>query len=203
MLTCGLLVELEAARDQETSVELFLEDALPMVRTEPGTVAWFAVQFRRYHYGIFDAFPDEGARERHLRGPVALALAERAALFARAPVIHPVDILAAKLPVTTSREPDQKGLLVRLTPRAGRERELEDLVRATRTIVDAEPDSTAWFGLRFDNGDYGFFDAFPDGRARRAHILGKAPREVVKHIRLLGAFPRLSLLDVQAERFAT
>src|SRR5262245_34022922 len=98
MMTCGLLVELEAARDQEAAVERFLEQAVPLVRTEPETAAWFAVRFRRYHYGIFDVFPNEAARDRHLHGPVAQALGENSSLFARPPVIHAVDIIGDKLP---------------------------------------------------------------------------------------------------------
>jgi hypothetical protein len=96
-----------------------------------------------------------------------------------------------------------KALLVRVTPRHGRERELEDFMRATRSIVDAEPDTTAWFALRFENGDLGFFDGFPNSRARTKHLLGQAPRELIKQFRLLGAIPRTSLLDVQAETFAS
>ncbi|HEY5923253.1 MAG TPA: hypothetical protein VIV11_16350 [Kofleriaceae bacterium] len=202
MMTCGLFVELEAARDQEASVERFLEEVLPMLRTEPES-AWFALRLRRYHYGILDAFPDEAARVRHLLGPVAQELGERIPLFARPPVFHAVDILADKLPTLEALGGDRKGLLLRVTPRRGRESELEELMRSTQSIVDAEPDTTAWFALRYDNGDFGFFDAFPSRRARRKHLLGKAPRELVKHFRLLGGLPRGSLVDVQAETFAT
>lgn len=203
MMTRGLLVELEAAHDQETSVERFLEDAVPMVRTEAAAGAWFAVRFRRYHYGIFDVFPDDAARASHLQGPVAQALGERISLFARPPVFHAVDILAEKLPVTLTHGRDRKALMLRVTPHVGRERELEELIRSTRSIVDAEPDTTAWFALRFEDGDFGFFDVFPSNRARIKHLLGKAPRELIKKFRLLGDVPRGSLLDIQAETFAS
>lgn len=202
MTTYGLLVGLEAAQDQEATVERFLEQALPLVRAESEALAWFAVRFRRYHYGIFDVFPDEAARERHVHGPVAQALGERAALFAKAPRFQRVEILAQKLPPELPIEGDRKGLLVRVTPHRGREAELADFMRATRSIVDKEPATTAWFAMRFENGDLGFFDAFTDSRARRKHLLGKAPRELVKRFRLLGGIPRTTLLDVQAETFA-
>jgi quinol monooxygenase YgiN len=203
MITRGLFVELEAARDQETAVERFLEQAVPLVRTEPRTAAWFAVRFRRYHYGIFDVFPDDFARASHLQGPVARALGERASLFARAPEIHAVDILAEKLPATTEHARVRKALFLRVTPHRGRERELAELMRGTRSIVDAEPGTTAWFVMRFENGDLGFFDAFSSNRARIKHLLGKAPRELIKNFRLLGSIPRGGLLDIHAEAFAT
>ncbi|MDX2090675.1 MAG: hypothetical protein SFX73_22640 [Kofleriaceae bacterium] len=202
MMTCGFFVELEAARDQETSVERVLDEALPMVRAEHATAAWFAVRFRRFHYGIFDVFPDETARESHRAGYVAQALAARRSLFARAPVFHAVEVLAYKLPPTTMLPRDQKALFVRMTPQTGREYDLEAFVRSTRMIVDAEPDTTAWLGLKFENGDFGFFDAFPSGRALRKHLFGQAPRELVKHYRLFGKVPRLAMMDVRAEAFA-
>lgn len=202
MMTCGFFVELEAARDQETSVERLLDEALPLVRAEPATAAWFAVRFRRFHYGIFDVFPDKTARETHRNGAVAQALAARGSLFARAPVFHAVDVLDCKLPPTSTLAHDQKAVFVRMTPQPGREYDLEALVRSTRLIVDAEPDTTAWLGLRFENGDFGLFDAFPNGHARRKHLFGRAPRELIKHYRLLGRFPRLAMMDIRGETFA-
>jgi quinol monooxygenase YgiN len=201
MMTCGLFVELEAARGQETAVERFLDEAVPMVRTEPDTAAWFAVRFRRYHYGIFDVFPDDDARNRHLTGPVARALAEHSALFANPPVFHEVEILADKLPLIGKVDPDRKGLFLRVKPHRGRENELAELFTSTEAIVDREPGTTSWFALRFANGDLGFFDAFETNRGRRHHLLGKAPRELLKNFRLLGEFPHVSLVDVQAEAF--
>jgi quinol monooxygenase YgiN len=202
MMTCGLFVELEAARGQETSLERFLEQALPMVRAEPQTAAWFALRFGRDHYGILDVFPDEAARLRHLHGPVARSLGEHSSLFARPPEFHAVEVLADKLPSRTDFERDRKGLFLRVTPRRGREVELAELFRSTRSIVDAEPGTTAWLALRFADGQLAYFDAFQDRRARRRHLLGRAPRELVKHFWLLGGLPRGALVDVQAETFA-
>ena len=203
MMTCGLFVELEAARDQEASVEHVLDEVLPIVQAEPGQTAWFALQFRGRRYGILGVFADEVARERQLQGPVTEALREHSSQFARPPVFHAVEILGDKLPTTAALERDRKALLLQVTPRRGREDELADFMRGTRSIVDTEPDTTAWFALRFQNGDLGFFDAFPTSRARRKHLLGKAPRELVKNFRLLGGIRRMSLIDVQAERFAS
>jgi len=200
MTSCGLLVEIEAARDQEIAVERLLENAVPLVETEPGTTAWFAVRFRRYHYGIFDVFPDEAAREIHLAGGVAQALAERQALFAKPPVISRVDILADKLP-QLQRGRDHKALLLKLVPHDGREQELADFLRSARPIVLDEPDTTAWFALRFESGEFAIFDAFANNRGRIKHLLGKVPRALVKHTRLLGGMPKMSMLDVQAETF--
>ena len=99
MVTVGLSVRLIAAPGKEDEVERFLKSALPLVDDEPETAAWFAARVDSSTFLIFDVFPTESGRERHLGGPVAEALAARAAeLFAGAPVIERVEVLAAKLP---------------------------------------------------------------------------------------------------------
>ena len=59
---------------------------------------WYALRFGSSTFGIFDAFPDEEAREAHLAGQVAGALKERAGeLLSEEPAIERIDILAGKL----------------------------------------------------------------------------------------------------------
>jgi quinol monooxygenase YgiN len=98
MTTKALFVQLEAKPGKEADVAEFLRSALPIVQQEPGTQAWFAVQFSPGTFAIFDAFPDDDARQAHLNGQVAKALAERGGeLFSKAPEIIPADVLADKL----------------------------------------------------------------------------------------------------------
>ncbi len=98
MATKALLVKLEAKPGQEDAVKQFLLSALPLVEQEPGTKPWLAVQFGPSTFGIIDAFPDNGARDTHLNGPVGQALSQRGdELFSRPPEISPLDVLANKL----------------------------------------------------------------------------------------------------------
>jgi quinol monooxygenase YgiN len=98
MVTTGLYVRLEAKPGKEKDVEVFLRDSLPIVRSEAGTVAWFAIRMGSSTFGIFDVFPDEAGRQAHLSGKVAAALEMRASeLFAQPPAIERIDVLAAKL----------------------------------------------------------------------------------------------------------
>ena len=98
MVTVGLGVRLIAAPEKENEVAAFLESALPLVEAEPETTAWFAARIDTSTFLIFDVFPNESGREQHLAGGVAEALAARAEeLFAEAPTIERVEILAAKL----------------------------------------------------------------------------------------------------------
>lgn len=98
MVTLGLLLRLEAKPGKEADVENFLKGGLPLVEQEPATTAWFAIRLGPSTFGIFDVFPDESGREAHLSGRVAAALQENAELFAQAPDIQKLDVVAAKLP---------------------------------------------------------------------------------------------------------
>jgi quinol monooxygenase YgiN len=95
----ALLVRLEARPGKEAQVARLLEDGLSFVREEPATPYWFALQLGPTTFGIFDAFPDEPARQAHLAGRLASALmAQAPQLLAEPPSIERVDILASKLP---------------------------------------------------------------------------------------------------------
>lgn len=95
----ALLVRLEAKPGKEAEVARLLEGGLAFVREEPATPYWFALQLGPTTFGIFDAFPDEPARQAHLAGRLASALMEQAPdLLAVPPSIERVDVLASKLP---------------------------------------------------------------------------------------------------------
>ena len=99
MVSVGLYVRLEAKPGKEADVEKFLRGGLAMVEQEPRTIAWFAIRMGPSTFGIFDAFPDDSARQAHLSGQVAAALMAKAPdLLAKPPEINKVDVLAAKLP---------------------------------------------------------------------------------------------------------
>ena len=103
MVTTGLMVTLQAKAGKERELTSFLLDALPLVETEPDTVAWLALRLGSSSFAIVDVFPDQAGRQAHLDGPVAAALIERAdELLAVSPEIQQVDVLASKLPRPTS-----------------------------------------------------------------------------------------------------
>ena len=204
MISRGLLVRLEAKSGKEADVEAFLRSALPLVQREPETTAWFAVRFGRGEYGIFDVFPDDEGRDAHLAGPVAQALEQRGSeLFAQAPRIQKLDVLANKMPTAGALEHDTKGLLLTFKAKSGHEPEVEQFLRDAQPVVMDEPKTTAWFAIHTDQGEYGIFDVFPDNGGRFAHLSGGVPRELLKHsLTLLGSMPDLEMLNVEAEKLA-
>jgi quinol monooxygenase YgiN len=101
MTKFALYVPLQAKPGKEKEVADFLRSAVPLVNAEMGTISWFAVQEGPSSFAIFDTFDDEAGRDAHLNGQVAAALMEKATagdLFAKAPEIHRLEILADKLP---------------------------------------------------------------------------------------------------------
>jgi quinol monooxygenase YgiN len=204
MVNRGLLVRLEAKPGHDEGVETFLKSALPLVRQEPGTTAWFALRFGRSEYGIFDVFADDAARDAHLNGAVARTLiAESDRLFARQPHIQKIDILSDKLPAGEPAQAVTKGLLLGFKAKALHEPQVVQFLRDANPLVQQEPRTTAWFALLFEDGSYGIFDVFPDQGGRFAHLTGHVPRELAKHaLSLLGSVPDMDMLNILAAHFA-
>lgn len=98
MLTKALLVRLEALPGKEVELADFLKGARSIVMDEPGTVAWFAIQFGPSTFGVYDVFPDDEARDAHLAGGVGQALGPNTGVLFSEPQIEKIDILAEKTP---------------------------------------------------------------------------------------------------------
>lgn len=203
MTTKGLLVRLEAKHGKDAEVEDFLSSALPLVRQEAGTKAWFGIRFGRSEYGIVDFFPDEASRDAHLNGAVASALLQKAdELFETSPDIRKIEILACKLPSQPPAEPNTKGLLLTFKAKEGHEQEVTQFLKDAQPLAMAEEETIAWFAIRLSNDEYGIFDVFPDNGARLKHLVGRIPQELTKHaLSWLGSLPDMDLLKVIAENF--
>jgi quinol monooxygenase YgiN len=200
MNTCGLLARFEVVPGKDAEVEAFLQSALPAVRAEGRTTAWFGIRFGRSEYGIFDVFPDDAAREAHLKGAVAAGLMQRSSsLFTQPPQISKLDVIAEKMPATTRGQEVTKGLLLTFKPKSGHEADVEQFLKSAKAFVDAEPETTAWFAIHLADGHYGIFDVFPDHGGRFAHLTGHVARELAKHaLTLLGSLPDPELPNVIA-----
>ncbi len=99
MVRVALFARLEAKEGKENEVAKFLEAGLAMANQEATTPVWFALRLGPTTFGVFDAFTDESGRQAHLNGPIAKALmAQAPELFAKPPVIEPIEVLGAKLP---------------------------------------------------------------------------------------------------------
>ncbi|HEY0685484.1 MAG TPA: hypothetical protein VGD45_24310 [Steroidobacter sp.] len=96
--TKGLLMRFKVKPGHEQEVEEFLLDAKRMVMEEPNTAAWFAIRTEDGEYGIFDVFPDNGARFVHLVGHVPRELAKHAmSWLGSVPEVEMISVQAEKL----------------------------------------------------------------------------------------------------------
>jgi quinol monooxygenase YgiN len=92
-------------------------------------------------------------------------------------------------------------LFVRLEARPGREAEVESFLRGGLPLVQEEPATTAWFGLRLGPSTFGIFDAFPNDAGRQAHLSGKvAAALMAKASELLATPPVIEKVDVLAAK---
>ena len=65
------------------------------------------------------------------------------------------------------------GLLVRMQAKPGKETDVENFLRGGLPLVQEEPATVAWFGIRLGPSTFGIFDVFPDEAGRQAHLTGK------------------------------
>lgn len=92
-------------------------------------------------------------------------------------------------------------LWVRLEAKPGREADVEAFLRAGLPLVQAEPATTAWFGVRVGPSTFGIFDAFPDEAGRSAHLSGRVAAALVEKAgELLAERPAIEKLDVLAAK---
>jgi quinol monooxygenase YgiN len=90
-------VSLKAKPGKEKDVEAFLKQGAELSKKEAGTVNWYGLKEDEGLYSVFDTFNDEAGRNAHLNGEIAKALMAKASeLFAEAPKIHKIDVLADK-----------------------------------------------------------------------------------------------------------
>src|SRR6266513_119096 len=92
-------------------------------------------------------------------------------------------------------------LFVRLEAKPGKEMEVENFLRGGLPIVEEEPATVAWFGIRLGPKTFGIFDASPDEAGRQAHLSGKvAAALVAKAPELLAKPPVIEKVDVLATK---
>ncbi len=92
-------------------------------------------------------------------------------------------------------------LFVRLEVKPGKEAEVESFLRGGLPLVDEEPATVAWFGIRLGPTTFGIFDAFPDEAGRQAHLSGRvAAALMAKASQLFAQPPVIEKADVLAAK---
>lgn len=168
----ALFVGIEADSGKESDVAEFLRGARDPVEEEPDTHDWYALRFDRMHFAIFDTFPGNAGRLKHLLGEVGRSLIVKTfTVLDGLPDIRPAQIIAAKLPVG-GRGP-ALALHVSLRARQGEEQAVAALLTGAEPLVAAEPGTLAWYALRLGHGSFAIVDFFADEAGRDAHLSGR------------------------------
>ncbi len=95
----------------------------------------------------------------------------------------------------------KKGLMVRLTPKPGKEKEVEDFLNSGLAIVMEEPGTITWYAVKIGNSEFGIFDTFEKDEGRKAHLSGKlAEALMAKAPELLSKDPVIEQVDIIASK---
>jgi quinol monooxygenase YgiN len=92
-------------------------------------------------------------------------------------------------------------LYVHLEAKPGKEAEVQKFLEGGLALVNQEPATTAWFGIKMGPSTFGIFDAFPDEAGRYAHLNGQvAAALMAKAADLFAKPPSISKVDVLAAK---
>ena len=92
-------------------------------------------------------------------------------------------------------------LLVRLEAKSGKAEEVAHLLRDGLPLVQAEPETTAWFAARVDASTFLIFDVFPTEEGREQHLAGRVAEALLARAAdLFSQPPAIEKLDVLASK---
>ncbi len=92
-------------------------------------------------------------------------------------------------------------LWVRLEAKLGKEGEVENFLRGGLSLVQQEPATTTWFGVRMGPTTFGIFDAFADESGRQAHLTGRVAAALMASAAdLLVQAPSIEKVEVLAAK---
>ena len=95
----------------------------------------------------------------------------------------------------------QHALYVQLEAKPGKEQEVAAFLSSARSLVDAEPDTTAWFAIKMGPRTFGIFDAFATERGREAHLNGSVASQLMsKAPQLFARLPEIQKVEVIADK---
>jgi quinol monooxygenase YgiN len=94
-----------------------------------------------------------------------------------------------------------RGLIVLLEAKPGKELEVAAFLEGALPLVEAEPETTAWFAVRAGATSFAIFDVFPDDAGRQAHLAGAVAAALMERAaELLAGPPVIEQVDVLAAK---
>ncbi len=92
-------------------------------------------------------------------------------------------------------------LYVELKAKSGKAEELAQFLASAQSLVELEPETVAWFAIRFDETTFGIFDTFNDEAGRQAHLSGRIAEALMSRAEeLLAVMPEIRQPTVIADK---
>jgi quinol monooxygenase YgiN len=92
-------------------------------------------------------------------------------------------------------------LYVHLEAKPGKENEVQKFLEGGLALVNEEPATVAWFGMRMGPSTFGIFDAFLDEAGRDAHLNGKVAAALMARAGdLFATPPKIQKVDILAAK---
>jgi quinol monooxygenase YgiN len=92
-------------------------------------------------------------------------------------------------------------LFVRLEAKPGKEAAVEEFLRGGLALVQQEPATSTWYGIKLGPSTYGIFDTFADDAGRQAHLTGRvAAALMAKASELFSKPPVIEKVEILAAK---
>ncbi len=92
-------------------------------------------------------------------------------------------------------------LYVQLQAKPGKEKEVEDVLKGTVSLVNAEPGTTTWFAMKMGPSTFGIFDTFDKEENRTAHLSGAVAKALMARApELFETPPAIHRIDILADK---
>ena len=96
---------------------------------------------------------------------------------------------------------DKVAIWAMLKAKPGKEKDVAEFLKSAVPLVQAEPETNAWFALQLGPSTFGIFDTFAGESGRDAHLSGKVAAALMqKASELFAESPRIEKIDVLASK---
>lgn len=94
-------------------------------------------------------------------------------------------------------------ILATLEAKIGKEHEVAAFLKSALPLVEAEPETVAWFAIQISPTTFGIFDVFHSEAGRDAHLGGEVAKALMaKAPDLFSQPPKIEKIDVLASKLA-
>lgn len=98
---------------------------------------------------------------------------------------------------------DKFALFATLKAKPGKENEVAEFLKSALPLVEAEPQTNAWFALKIGPSTFGIFDTFANESGRDAHLSGKVAAALSqKASDLFAEPPKIQKIDLLVSKAA-